>query len=121
MKCPGCGANLGLEDQFCPYCGTANPHARQHQAEMQNFRHEFEKTRDRVEERANRFAGFAVPLTILGISESPYGQNSLPLRVPSFAQELRTLWMKGITASSRRFTPIRISISSRLLTETIRS
>ena len=68
MKCPGCGANLGLEDQFCPYCGTANPHARQHQAEMQNFRHEFEKTRDRVEERANRFAGFAVPLTILGIA-----------------------------------------------------
>ena len=68
MKCPGCGANLGLEDQFCPYCGTANPHALQHQAEMQNFRHEFEKTRDRVEERANRFAGFAVPLTILGIA-----------------------------------------------------
>ena len=68
MKCPGCGANLGLEDQYCPYCGTENPHARQHQAEIQNFRHEFEKTRDRVEERANRFAGLAVPATILGIA-----------------------------------------------------
>lgn len=68
MKCPGCGANLGLEDKFCPYCGTANPHAQQHQAEMQHFQHEFEITKERVEERANRFAGLAVPATILGIA-----------------------------------------------------
>lgn len=68
MKCPKCGANLGLEDKYCPYCGNANPFAKQHQAEMQHYKSEFEKTQALVEKRANRFARFAVPLTILGIA-----------------------------------------------------
>ena len=68
MKCPNCGANMGLEDKFCPYCGSANPFAKQHQKDMQHYEAQFEATRQEVEKKANRFAGIAVPLTILGIS-----------------------------------------------------
>ena len=68
MKCDHCGANIGLEDKVCPYCGKINPYAQQHQQQMQHYQQQFEKTRQDVEEKANRFAGIAAPLTVLVIS-----------------------------------------------------
>ena len=59
---------MGLEDKFCPYCGSQNPFAKQHQKDMQQYQAQFEATRREVEKKANRFAGIAVPLTILGIA-----------------------------------------------------
>ena len=104
MKCQKCGANLGLEDKYCPYCGTANPFAKQHQEEMQHFRAEFEKTKANVENKANRFAGTAVPLTILAIafvlmiasfifrlSADGIGRNIKIRRLASRKEELRTM------------------------------
>ena len=34
MKCPFCGANLSLEDEKCPYCGTPNPEGCRHQENL---------------------------------------------------------------------------------------
>ena len=68
MKCDHCGANIGLEDKVCPYCGKINPYAQQHQQQMQHYQQQFEQTRQDVEEKANRFAGIAAPLTVLVIS-----------------------------------------------------
>jgi len=67
MKCPNCGANIGLEDVYCTYCGSPNPFAKQHQEQMRQYQQQFEETKAEVEKKANRFANIAVPLTILAI------------------------------------------------------
>ena len=41
MKCDHCGANIGLEDKVCPYCGKINPYAQQHQQQMQHYQQQF--------------------------------------------------------------------------------
>lgn len=43
MKCPFCGANLSLEDEKCPYCGTPNPEGCRHQENLHHYQAEFEK------------------------------------------------------------------------------
>ena len=45
MKCPYCGAPLGLDDKFCPYCGQPNTLAKKHQADMEKYHREFQETR----------------------------------------------------------------------------
>ena len=65
MKCPYCGAPLGLDDKFCPYCGQPNTLAKKHQADMEKYRREFQETRSQVYRETSRFTRLAVPITIL--------------------------------------------------------
>ena len=48
MKCPYCGSPLGLEDEFCSFCGQRNQFAKKHQADMKHFKKEFSKTQGSV-------------------------------------------------------------------------
>ena len=48
MKCPNCNGVLGLEDEVCPYCGTPNAMAAQHQADMAHYREEYQRTQNDV-------------------------------------------------------------------------
>lgn len=48
MKCPNCGAQMGLEDALCPYCNTPNSYAVQHQSDMERYRNEYERTQEQV-------------------------------------------------------------------------
>ena len=48
MKCPNCGAQMGLEDVSCPYCNTPNSYAVQHQSDMERYRSEYERTQEQV-------------------------------------------------------------------------
>lgn len=48
MKCPNCGAQMGLEDALCPYCNTPNRYAVQHQSDMARYRDEYERTQEQV-------------------------------------------------------------------------
>ena len=48
MQCPNCGGHMGLEDAYCPYCGTRNSMAEQHQSDMAHYRDEYERTQEQV-------------------------------------------------------------------------
>lgn len=65
MKCESCGGNMGLEDLKCPYCGTPNPFARQHQEEMQRFEQEFAQTRDEVVTASRKTTGRHISVILL--------------------------------------------------------
>ena len=71
MKCQYCGSNLGIEDKVCPYCGKINESAAFHQAEMEEVRDEYEKTKDEVKVksktagRKGRLIVIAVMVTII--------------------------------------------------------
>lgn len=53
MKCPNCSGQMGLEDAFCPYCGTPNAMAVKHQADMAHFRQEYQRTQADVMARTS--------------------------------------------------------------------
>ena len=42
MKCPHCGAQIGLEEKYCPFCGLPNEFARKHQEDMDRYEQEFQ-------------------------------------------------------------------------------
>ena len=68
MKCSNCDGQMGLEDAVCPYCGTPNAMAAQHQADMAHFREEYERTQDEVLENTSalqRHGSWLVILVVL--------------------------------------------------------
>lgn len=65
MKCPYCGSAMGLEDEFCSFCGEQNPYAKKHQADMKRYKTEFSKTQQDVYAKTRRFTSLTVPLVIL--------------------------------------------------------
>ncbi len=67
MKCEHCGAPIGLEDKFCAYCGAPNPHALKHQADMEHYEREFQKTQTEVMKSTGRMARISSNLIILAI------------------------------------------------------
>lgn len=68
MKCPNCGGQMGLEDAACPYCGTPNAQAVQHQSDMARFRQDYQRTRADVLEKTSllqRQGSWLVVLAVL--------------------------------------------------------
>lgn len=66
MKCNSCGANLKIEDEFCPYCGTVNLDAVRHRQDMQEYQQEFQRTRSDVYQSAKKFSSINIRIiTIL--------------------------------------------------------
>lgn len=65
MKCPYCGSPLGLEDEFCSFCGQPNPYAQKHQEDMKHYKKEFAQTQQDVYTQTRRFASLTTPIIIL--------------------------------------------------------
>lgn len=54
MTCKHCGAQISIEDQYCPHCGTRNQEAAKHAADMQKYDREFKETKRQVLLRTGR-------------------------------------------------------------------
>ena len=67
MKCEYCGANLQIEDAYCPNCGRENPHYRQHRADMEAYREDYLSTKDEVLENAARISRRTVRITVIAV------------------------------------------------------
>lgn len=67
MKCPNCGAQMGLEDRFCPYCGSPNQQAVKHQSDMDRFKGEYFETKEHVLRRTEFFRNQGGLLIILAL------------------------------------------------------
>lgn len=70
MKCPNCGGNLSLEDNYCPYCGKPNALARRHVSDMEQFKQDYEKTKEEVREShlsAGFFKGLIARVILLSV------------------------------------------------------
>ena len=67
MKCANCGATIGLEDRFCPYCGAANRLAVKHQMDMDRYEKSYESVRADVTEKSRRTASITAPVIIAAI------------------------------------------------------
>ena len=67
MNCPHCGSPIGLEDEYCSYCGKINEFALEHNKQMHHYQNEFLKTQQQVEDSAKRFSRLSGPLISLVI------------------------------------------------------
>ena len=65
MKCPHCGAQIGLEEKYCPFCGLPNEFARKHQEDMDRYEQEFQQTQSEVYQKTKHFTSLTVPLTVI--------------------------------------------------------
>ena len=60
MKCISCGAEIGLTDERCPHCGRILAETAGHQADMQYYKGDSEKTKKKV----RKITGENVPIVI---------------------------------------------------------
>ena len=65
MRCKKCMHEIGPEEPRCPYCGTENPYAVQHQKNMKQFKRDYKKTRSEVISSAQKTRGLATRAAIL--------------------------------------------------------
>lgn len=65
MKCSNCGNNLELEQQYCPYCGAQNEAAQKHNADMKQYRRQFEQVQEDVLENSRNFRSYVAKWTVI--------------------------------------------------------
>ena len=64
IKCRYCGGEVGLEENFCPYCGRPNEQAQGHHRDMASFRRRYAETEAAVVDRAEHYSR-VIPRVIL--------------------------------------------------------
>lgn len=67
MKCKNCGSNLTIDDEVCSFCGSANPFATKHRAEMRHFTREFNETKEEVLKKSGMLNKWAVKITMIAV------------------------------------------------------
>lgn len=67
MKCEKCGAEITLEDRYCPYCGAPNKAAMQHIRDMDRFEDEFEQTQQEVQTKVSSYSSIISRVVILAV------------------------------------------------------
>lgn len=77
MKCNNCGAEIGLLDEKCPYCGAVNMQSTAHLKEMEQYQDRSKKTKGKVKESiaANipiLVGAVIMVLLVIGIGVSSY-------------------------------------------------
>lgn len=56
MKCKYCGAEVGLEENYCSYCGRPNEQALRHTRDMASYHRRYAATEAAVVSKTNRFS-----------------------------------------------------------------
>ena len=92
MRCPHCGGEIALEAAYCSYCGKPNEHARRHAGEMQAFRSDYERSKQKVERTLHRFTGSSVRIAIIALLLIA---NVLLLLLGGRAYSIRRSWIQA--------------------------
>jgi len=84
MKCINCGAEVGLLDKTCPYCGSVNLESAGHRAEMKKYQKRSEKTKSAVKKSIAENVPLVVSavilvLLIIGIGVAFYVEDEAAL------------------------------------------
>ncbi len=67
MKCRQCGANMKIENNFCPYCGTENTEYKIHRRQMFHIKRDYEETKDQVIKQHKKIAIHSVKITVIAV------------------------------------------------------
>ncbi|MBR6308347.1 MAG: zinc ribbon domain-containing protein [Lachnospiraceae bacterium] len=68
MKCQSCGANLQIDNAFCPYCGAANPVAKKHREDMKRYANDYKKTKEEVVGNTRKFNKRTFRITAIAVT-----------------------------------------------------
>ncbi len=67
MKCEYCGGTLSLENEYCPYCGRPNEHARKHIEDMRHYDSVYEETKGDVYAVTKNYAEVSIRVVALAV------------------------------------------------------
>ena len=67
MKCKYCGAEIGLEENFCQYCGRPNEQAARHSRDMASYHRRFAATEATVVNKTNRYRQIVLRIGLIFI------------------------------------------------------
>ena len=65
MKCPYCGAEVGLEETVCSYCGRPNEQALRHQQDMAEYRLRYRETEAAVSRKTKHYSQIVPRVMVL--------------------------------------------------------
>ncbi|MCR5799916.1 MAG: zinc ribbon domain-containing protein [Lachnospiraceae bacterium] len=65
MKCANCGAQIDMNSEVCPHCGTPIKQFEKHRKDMRFYNRAFWRTRDTVVEENKNFSGLMARITIV--------------------------------------------------------
>ena len=65
MKCPYCGAEVGLEETVCSYCGRPNEQALRHQQDMADYRLRYRETEAAVSRKTKHYSQIVPRVMVL--------------------------------------------------------
>ena len=65
MKCPYCGAEVGLEETVCSYCGRPNEQALRHQQDMADYRLRYRETEAAVSRKTKHYSQLVPRVMVL--------------------------------------------------------
>ena len=67
MKCEFCGANLTIENAFCPNCGKPNKYNEAHRQDMKEYEKRFKEAEEEVSRKTGIFSKRAVFITTIAV------------------------------------------------------
>lgn len=65
MKCKYCGAEVGLEENYCKYCGRPNEQAVRHAQDMASYHRHFAATEAAVVNKTNRYRQIVLRIALI--------------------------------------------------------
>lgn len=67
MKCKYCGYNISLEEEYCPHCGNKNEQAAKHIADMEQYKEDYEETKESVISKSTKINSRTARIAILAL------------------------------------------------------
>lgn len=70
MKCSSCGANLEIDNEVCPYCGSVNRIAQKHREDMKKYKTDYDTTKSEVIKKSRRVNEKAIRISVVAFTVS---------------------------------------------------
>ena len=67
MKCKYCGYNIGIEEEYCPHCGNKNEQAARHIADMEQYKADYEQTKESVISKSTKINARTARIAIIAL------------------------------------------------------
>ncbi|MCR5675057.1 MAG: zinc ribbon domain-containing protein [Lachnospiraceae bacterium] len=67
MKCPNCGANIGIRDEFCAWCGKPNDRASRHVQILKKYREKTDETKADIETQTLKRVPLFIRLLVIAL------------------------------------------------------
>lgn len=67
IKCKNCGSNLEMDENYCSYCGSINPHFVKQREVMEEYKEDYEETKVKIISKGKTMNSISVKIAVVCI------------------------------------------------------